>query len=136
MLFGSYCLGLKADVSRELDLTLVLWKSIDEILGSSFVFGVGADITEDYPVSDETEVGVKLIQNTEGEVVGAGLSLGVGEGPDLPLDWLEVSHDRCQTFEIWRINLKEIFVKIYQWIRSKLTVKKTIATFTHELSDI
>ena len=138
MVYAAGCVGLKADVSLELDLSVGFWKSIDDILGLYYMLGVGTDITGNK--TDETEANVKIIKNYDGKLIGGTFSLGVGEGPDLPIAW-EVNFDHCYALEIWRISFSDLYEIVMEKIRSKLTKKflkiiTKIATLTHESFDI
>jgi hypothetical protein len=121
-----------------LDLSVGFWESIDDILGLYYMLGVGTDITGNK--TDETEANVKIIKNYDGKLIGGTFSLGVGEGPDLPIAW-EVNFDHCYALEIWRIGFSDLYEIVMEKIRSKLTKKflkiiTKIATLTHESFDI
>ena len=60
LVYASYCVGLKADVSLEVDLSLGFYKSLDDILGHYYMLGGGVDITK--KKTDETEANVKIIK--------------------------------------------------------------------------
>ena len=131
LVYASGCAGLKADVSVELDAALGFWNSLDDILGHYYMLGAGADINGDK--SDETEANVKIIKNDEGKLVGATVSLGVGEGPDLATTW-EVNIDHCYAVEVWRIKFSDIYEILWGKIFSKLSVKfmTILSKLTHD----
>jgi len=131
LVYASGCAGLKADVSVELDAALGFWNSLDDILGHYYMLGAGADINGDK--SDETEANVKIIKNDKGKLVGATVSLGVGEGPDLATTW-EVNIDHCFAVEVWRIKFSDIYEILWGKIFSKLSVKfmTILSKLTHD----
>ena len=82
LLFGSYCTGLKADVSMEVDVVLGQWFKIDNVIGSNFALGIGVDISEPKKATGTRERGgnIELIFNPTREFIGATLSIGYGRG--------------------------------------------------------
>ena len=55
LIFWSRCLGIKYDVSAEVDISFSFWKSLDSIPGLTHSFGVGYDITYEGKPSDSNE---------------------------------------------------------------------------------
>ena len=108
--FAGGCLGLKADVSVELDVALGFWNSIDDIGGPIYQVGVGADTAElkNEPGNDETGAHVEQIYNSGGQFIGFSISLGRGYGVDLPIDW-EINFDKCHVYELWRFHWRDLY---------------------------
>jgi len=108
--YAGSCLGLKADISVELDIMLGFWNSIDDMLGTIYQLGFGADTTElkDEKGNDETGAHVEQIYNSVGNFIGGAISLGYGHGVDLPIDF-EINFDKCYNYELWRFSWKDLF---------------------------
>jgi len=115
MVFGSHCLGVKADVSLEFDLVLGMWTSVSDIPGRNFAIGAGVDnvnFRNEFG-TEESGGNFKILFNSQ-RVIGGTLSVGRGFGYDLPID-SEVTFDICHTEAIIRLNWREIFSRIKQW---------------------
>lgn len=113
--FAGRCLGIKADVSVELDIALGFWNSVDDILGPIYQVGVGADTSElkNENGTDETGAHVEQIYNPDGGAIGFAISLGYGYGVDLPIDW-EVNFDKCHNYELFRLHWKDLYKMIWE----------------------
>ena len=111
-MFSSHCLGVKSDLSLELDIVLGVWTSINDIPGRNFAIGIGADTYDFLSESgtDESGGNFKILFNSE-RVVGGTLSLGKGYGYDLPID-SEFTFDVCHTNEFMRLDWRKIFSSI------------------------
>ena len=114
-MFGSHCLGVKADVSLEFDLVLGMWTSVSDIRGRNFAIGAGVDNVnfQNELGTEESGGNFKIVFNSQ-RVIGGTLSVGRGFGYDLPID-SEVTFDICHSEEIIRLNWREIFSRIKQW---------------------
>jgi len=114
LVFAGRCLGLKADVSVELDIMLGFWNSIDDVLGPIYQLGIGADTTElkNEKGNDETGAHVEQIYNSDGGAIGFAISLGYGYGVDLPVDF-EINFDKCHNYELWRFHWKDLYNMIW-----------------------
>ena len=115
MVFGSHCLGVKADVSLEFDLVLGMWTSISEIPGRNYAIGLGVDNVDfqNEPGTKESGGNFEIVFNSQ-KIIGGTLSVGRGFGYDLPID-SEVNFDICQTEEIMRLHWKQIFSRMKEW---------------------
>ena len=112
--YAGSCLGLKADVSVELDIALGFRNSIDDMLGTNYQLGFGADTAElkNEKGNDETGAHVEQIFNSHGQLIGGAISLGYGYGVDLPIDW-EINFDKCYNYELWRFHWKDLYNMIW-----------------------
>ena len=114
LVYAGSCLGLKADISVELDIALGFWNRTDIMLGTIYQLGLGADTAElkNEPGNDETGAHVEQMYNSDGEFIGGAISLGYGYGVDLPIDW-EINFDKCYMEELWRFHWKDLYNMIW-----------------------
>ena len=72
LVYAGSCLGLKADISVELDIALGFWNRTDIMLGTIYQLGLGADTAElkNEPGNDETGAHVEQMYNSDGEFIG------------------------------------------------------------------
>ena len=117
IVFGSHCLGVKADFSVELDIVLGAWTSIKDIPGQNFALGLGIDTADllNELGTDESGGNFKIISNAD-KVLGGTLSLSYGHGYDLPID-NEITYDICDTDVLMRFDGKFF----YNRMKKKLT---------------
>ena len=115
LVYAGSCIGLKADISVELDIALSFWNDIDGMLGTFYQLGFGADTTElkNEKGYDETGGVVEQIFGSDGGSIGFALSLGYGYGVDLPIDW-EINFDKCHNYELLRFHWKDLYNMIWE----------------------
>lgn len=117
IMFESRCLGVKADLSLELDIVLGAWSSINNIPGRNYALGLGTDTAnfQNEDGTDESGGNFEIVYNDDKVIIGATFSLSYGFGYDLPIDY-ESNYDICHTDVLKHFDGKKFYNRMIQKI--------------------
>jgi len=120
IVYGTNCLGVKADLSLELDIVLGGWTSIKNIPGRNYAIGLGTDTAnfQNEDGTDESGGNFEIVYNGD-KVIGATFSLSYGYGYDLPIDY-ESNYDICETDVLMRLDGKSYYDGIIKKIATDM----------------